>query len=554
MVVPRIGGGVPSAQIDPFPIIAGFLGGLALFLFGVDRLSRALTVVGGAAMTGVIGRATSNRITGALTGAGVTAIIQSSSVTSVLVVSFVSAGAMTLTQAIPVIFGANVGTTATAFLASIDLGTWVYLLIAVGFVMSMAKPRERLVQTGAAIASLGIVFLGLRIIQDAMVPLRTHEPVLDLLSIASDAPLVGIVVGALFTMVVQSSSAASGVAVLLAGQGVLSLEAGIAIVLGANIGTSFTAVLAAIGKPLDARRVAAAHVLFNVAGVVIWVWFIAVLARLSMELAHDAARQLAIANTLFNVGNMLLFLPLVGVSVAVVSRVVPERGARLTTDTREPLDQDLIRTPPLALGVAWRECHALAELLHRRFQGLLTVLSLGEQRSPGPPLADNSRRFDELLDYIAGIGGRELDADQRRALLAVATTAHQLQTMDEVVRNELAPLAQTLGRQLGRTDPVVSYADLVGQALAGVVAALGAAGAAPLDPDQANGALEPLHRSAHAVVGMQLIASGAAGIDAYLRVTEFLDGLDRIVAGCRTIVDELADIASGSPEGDTPAL
>jgi phosphate:Na+ symporter len=239
------------------------LGGLALFLYGMEKMTDGLKAAAGKQMNTLLAKLTGNPILGAITGAIVTAVIQSSSVTTVLVVGFVSAGLMTLVQSVGVIFGANVGTTITAQIVAFNTTALAYPLIAIGFVMTFVWKQGVARHYGAMLMGLGLIFYGMAAMGSAMSPLRTHEGFAELLQSLQN-PILGMLAGAVFTALVQSSSATIGLAVVMATQGLLSLPAGIAILFGAKIGTGITAVLAAIGKPQDAKRAAAVHVLFNV--------------------------------------------------------------------------------------------------------------------------------------------------------------------------------------------------------------------------------------------------------------------------------------------------
>ncbi|NNL99110.1 MAG: Na/Pi cotransporter family protein, partial [Gammaproteobacteria bacterium] len=258
-------------------MVMGLLGGLALFLFGMEQMSDGLKAAAGNSMKTLLGRLTRNRVTAALTGATVTALIQSSSVTTVLVVGFVSAGLMTLPQSIGVIMGANVGTTVTAQIVAFKVEEAALLIIAVGFAMLFLSNNDRVKQYGNIIMGLGMVFFGMSTMSEAMEPLRTYQPFIDLMA-KMENPLLGILAAAVFTAMVQSSSATTGIVIAMASQGLITLAAGIALIFGSNIGTCVTALLAAFGKSTEAVRVACVHVLFNVAGVLLWVMFIPQLA------------------------------------------------------------------------------------------------------------------------------------------------------------------------------------------------------------------------------------------------------------------------------------
>ena len=251
-----------AESVDWLDLSMGLTGGLALFLLGMGQITASLKAVAGDRLRAVLARLSSNRIVGALTGSVTTAVIQSSSVTTVLTVGFVSASLLSVTQAASVIIGANLGTTVTAQVIALDVTDYALGMLAAGAAVAGAAGarRQTLSEIGSAIAGLGFVFLGLDVMSDAMAPLGTYQPFLDLLE-NSSSPIIGLAIGAIFTGLVQSSSATTGIVVVMGASGLLDLETGIAIILGANIGTAITALLAAIGKSRDAWRAAMIHVL-----------------------------------------------------------------------------------------------------------------------------------------------------------------------------------------------------------------------------------------------------------------------------------------------------
>ena len=277
VAAPALAASPEGKEIDWFKMSMQLFGGLAVFLFGMEQMAEALKRVAGNRMKDILGRLTTNRFMGLLTGTFVTAVIQSSSVTTVMLVGFVTAGLMSLSQAVGVIFGANIGTTITAQIVAFKVTHYALLLVAVGFVMIFTGKTNRIKQYGALTMGLGLIFFGMGIMSSGMKPLRSYEPFIQIMQEVSN-PAVGILISAAFTGLVQSSSATTGVVIAMASQGLISLEGGIALIMGANIGTCVTAGLAAIGKPREAVRVAVAHVTFNVAGVAVAVWFIPYLA------------------------------------------------------------------------------------------------------------------------------------------------------------------------------------------------------------------------------------------------------------------------------------
>ena len=284
--------GAPAGEIDWLRLLMGLFGGLAMFLFGMEQMSDGLKGAAGDTLKDILARLTRNRFMGALTGAFVTAVLNSSSVTTVLVVGFISAGFMTLAQSVGVIMGANIGSTFTAQIIAFNVTQYALIMVAIGFYFLFAGRQEKTRYYGAMIMGLGLVFYGMGVMGDAMKPLRTYEPFIELMT-RMENPLLGILVGAVFTGLVQSSAATTGIAIVMATEGLISLPAGIALAFGANIGTCVTALLAAIGKPVDAQRAAAVHTLFNIAGVLVWILFIPLLVDIVVAISPASPERRA---------------------------------------------------------------------------------------------------------------------------------------------------------------------------------------------------------------------------------------------------------------------
>ena len=364
-----------STSFNAFEMALGLLGGMAIFLFGLDQLTRMLKATAGDRLRDILARATTNRFKGVLAGGFTTGVIQSSSVTTVLVVGFVSAGLMSLQQSIAVIMGAEIGTTITAQIIAFQVTQYALIAVVIGFVLHFFSSSERISRYGTMILGLGLVFYGMNMMGDATRPLRSYEPFIDMMA-QMDNRLLTVLLSAGFTALVQSSSATTGVIIVLGSQGLISLEQGIALVLGANIGTCVTALIASIGKARDGVRAALVHVVFNVSGVMLWFGFIDELAGFSrwlspsapglvgMErLAAEMPRQIANAHTLFNVGNMLIFIWFTAVFAWLVTRIVPDEPPSRARGI-EPiyLDHKLLDTPVLALNAVRHEIVRMAEL------------------------------------------------------------------------------------------------------------------------------------------------------------------------------------------------
>ncbi len=444
-------------ELNPLTMTIELLGGLALFLYGMEKMTDGLKAAAGKQMNALLAKLTGNAVLGAITGAIVTAVIQSSSVTTVLVVGFVSAGIMTLVQSVGVIFGANVGTTVTAQIVAFNTTALAYPLIAIGFFMSFVWKQGVARHYGAMLMGLGLIFYGMATMGSAMSPLRTHEGFAELLQSLQN-PVLGMLAGAVFTALVQSSSATIGLSVVMATQGLLSLPAGIAILFGAKIGTGITAILAAIGKPQDAKRAAAVHVLFNVLGAVIWLPFIAQLAGLAEmvspvaahlqgveRLAEEVPRQIANAATIWATANTVLFLPFAALFATMAIRIIPDRAVEEKAIIRPRyLDDELIQVPSMALE------RARMELGH---MGELTDAMLAKVRSAfgSRDLSELSQQHDQVvvlreavLAYLQHVGRAELsDAEADEHARLVAATG-EIENLSAAISRELAPLARTL--------------------------------------------------------------------------------------------------------------
>jgi len=433
----------PSPDLDVFLIIVTLLGGLAVFLLGLDRLTESLRLVAGDRMRGFLRRLTGNRFTGLATGIGVTAVIQSSSVTTVLVVGFIASGLMTFGQSLGVIMGANIGTTATTQIIAFDVGRYALLLVSVGFGISFFSKRDLRSAQGTMIMGLGLVFFGMSLMGDAMRPLRDHEAFIDVMS-HMEIPLLGLLVGAVFTALVQASAATTGIVIVLAAEGIIPLEAGLALVIGANIGTAVTAMLAAIGKPREAVRAAVAHTLFNVAGAIIWILLIGQLADVVRYIGGSTPRQIANAHTIFNIANTVIFIGFTTQIARLVERLVPDGEENGTGVVRiKYLDESLLKTPTLALDRTRLELLRMASRTRFMLDEALPAVLRGDRQA----LAE-VEAMDEDLDllhgqisaYLGRISGRRLNEATTAEMLALMDAANELEAIGDVVETNLVGL------------------------------------------------------------------------------------------------------------------
>ncbi len=318
--------------------VFGLLGGLAIFIYGMNLMSEGLQKAAGERMKKILGILTKNPVMGVLAGAFVTAVLQSSSATTVMVIGFVSAGLMTLPQAISIILGANIGTTMTAQLIAFKIDDLVWPIVFVGFVIFFFAKKEKLKNIGQTVFAFGLLFVGIITMGDVMKPLAESPIFLTMIEKVSDIPVLGVAVGTLMTLVVQSSSATIAVLQNFAIQpgadgaaSVIGLAGAIPILLGDNIGTTITALIASVGQSVNAKRTAVAHSVFNITGSILFLCILPVFTRFVQWISPKGAevevisRQIANAHTVFNIANTLLWLPMIWLMVKIVKAIVPGR-------------------------------------------------------------------------------------------------------------------------------------------------------------------------------------------------------------------------------------
>lgn len=330
-------------------VIVNLFGGLGVFFLGLQLMSDGLQKAAGERMRRILEMFTSRPVKAVLTGAGVTAVLQSSSTVTVMIVGFVNSGLMNLNQALGVIMGANIGTTITAQIVSFNIYALAFPFVGLGALLYYFVPKKLPRYAGKSALGFGLLLLGLSTMSSAVTPLRTYQPFLDLLVLLGRQPLLGILAGAVFTAIVQSSSATTGLAIALAWQGVLDLPAGLAIAVGANIGTCVTALLASVTAGSAARRAAIGHLLFNVFGTVLFLIMRIPFANLVQATGASVARQLANAHTVFNVGTTLIVLPFLGSFAKLVTLLVPGEDEAIELKPMF-LDERMIGTPGALVG------------------------------------------------------------------------------------------------------------------------------------------------------------------------------------------------------------
>lgn len=401
-------------------ILFGLFGGLAVFIYGMNMMSECLQKAAGEKMKVVLALLTKNPVLGVLAGALTTAVLQSSSATTVMAIGFVSAGLMTLPQAISIIFGANIGTTMTAQIIAFKISDYIFLIIFVGFLISFLSRSERIKNIGLTIFAFGLLFLGIDTMGSVMQPLANSPVFTELFDKVSDIPVLGVLTGTVMTLVVQSSSATIAVLQNFAIQpgadgvsSVIGLTGAIPILLGDNIGTTITAVLASIGQPRNAKRTAAAHCIFNVSGCLLFIWFIRPFAAFIQMISPKGpeveviSRQIANAHTTFNIVMTLIWTPLLFVMVKLVMRLIPDKKEG-EGDPAEPvyLDDRLMAQPAAALQLAAKEILHLAFLVGEQLHLTTGMVRRKEEGQPAAGIEQRERLKglgDKITEYLSGL-------------------------------------------------------------------------------------------------------------------------------------------------------
>ena len=442
------------ADLELGTIVMGLVGGLALFLFGMEMMTDSLKLLAGNRLKDLLARMTSNRFKGVLTGATITATIQSSSVTTVLVVGFITAGLLSLQQSIPIIMGAEIGTTITAQIIAFKVTGYALILVAIGFAMSFARTSAKVRSYGSMLMGLGLIFFGMELMKNATSPLRDFEPFIDTMQNLRN-PLVAVLFSALFTALIQSSSATTGIIIVLASQGFLTLDAGIALVFGANIGTSITAFLASIGKPREALRAAVVHIMFNISGVLLWIGFIDQLAAFVRSISPvteglsgiealkaDSPRQIANAHTTFNTFNTLLFIGFTPVIARFVERIVPDRAMAEEQEVldRTYLDDILVHTPALALDLVRMELARIGAAALRMVRGAIDPVITGTEQEL-EELRDMDEEVDRLhgalVTYLGRLSVENLTEEQSHLLSQYLGAANYYENIGDMIETNL---------------------------------------------------------------------------------------------------------------------
>ncbi|MGN1010465.1 MAG: Na/Pi cotransporter family protein [Clostridia bacterium] len=389
------------------------LGGLALFLYGMQMMSSGLEAAAGNRMSGILERLTGNRFMGVLVGAGITAVIQSSSATTVMVVGFVNSGMMKLQQAVWVIMGANIGTTVTGQLIALDVGAMAPLIAFIGVALIVFTKRQNLHHWGQIISGLGILFIGMEMMSGAMMPLRDSPAFIELMTGFSN-PLFGIMAGMIFTALIQSSSASVGILQALAMSGLIGLPGAVYVLFGQNIGTCITAVLASIGANRNAKRTTIIHLMFNVIGTVLFTlvcYFTPLVTWVESLTPDNVASQIANMHTLFNIVTTLLLLPFGTYMAKAACRILPETEQEKDSGFQLKFVKSFDLSPEASIGTSaiiasevTRELRRMSDMVQENVSGCFgTVLDGKTDRMEEITLREEYIDFlnKEIQQYIS---------------------------------------------------------------------------------------------------------------------------------------------------------
>lgn len=441
-------------------ILFGLFGGLAIFLYGMNLMSDSLQKVAGDKMRTILGLLTKNPVLGVISGALVTAVLQSSSATTVMAIGFVSAGLMKLPQAISIIFGANIGTTLTAQLIAFKLSDYIYAIIFIGFVIYFFAKKEKIKFIGATIFGFGLLFEGIETMGSVMKPLATSPVFTDMIQQVANVPILGVLVGAGMTLVVQSSSATIAVLQNIAStagpdgvHSVIGLVGAIPVLLGDNIGTTITAVLASIGQSINAKRTAAAHCIFNISGALIFVWIIKPYASFIQMISPAGpeieviSRQIANAHTCFNITLTLLWTPLIFIMVKLVTKLVPEKGEEAALSVSQPrfIDGKMLGQPMAAIELASNETVRITDVIG----DMITQLAESTNKTmkdectdiltkSGQVIALNHQVQDYLSAILAGGKATENQADRVTGMIFIVDNLNRIaEYLNNISKNVL---------------------------------------------------------------------------------------------------------------------
>lgn len=425
-------------DMDSFEIFTGIFGGLGLFLYGIKLMSDGLENIAGEKLKGILEKITSNKIMGVLVGIVVTAIIQSSSAVTVMVVSFVNAGLMTLTQATGVILGSNIGTTITAQMVSFKLEIIAPIFIGVGAIVMIGAKRKRVKDLAYIALGFGILFMGMGLMSASLKPVSELDIFNNFILLVANNPILGVLIGMLMTAILQSSSATTGILVALGTSGNIDMNVAFPIVLGCNIGTCITAILAGLTANRTAKKAALLHLFFNIFGTIIFLPFSDKVVMIVQYLTPDSvARQIANAHTIFNIVITILILPISKYFVNLVNKILPDNGNVMMCGAIY-LDKKLLETPVVAITQVVKETIRMAQIARNNFQLAMQSFFYGKDEDI-KSVYENENIINtlekEITEYLIAISQHNLPEENAELISEVYHTINDIERIGDHAEN-----------------------------------------------------------------------------------------------------------------------
>ncbi|MBD8069159.1 Na/Pi cotransporter family protein [Bacillus sp. PS06] len=440
-------------------MIFEFVGGLGIFLFGIKYMGDGLQKTAGDKLRDILDRFTTNPLMGVLAGIFVTVLLQTSSGTTVITVGLVSAGFMNLRQAIGVIMGANIGTTVTAFIIGIKISDYSLPIIAAGAILLFFFKNKRVHNLGQMVFGFGALFLGLEMMGNGMKPLRSLQAFHDLTVSMSDNPILGVVIGTVFTVIVQSSSATIGILQELFGQGLIDIKAALPVLFGDNIGTTITAILASIGATVAARRAALTHVIFNLLGTAVFLlilpFFTEIVDIIRQGLNLNAEMTIAFAHGIFNTTNTLIQLPFIGVLAFIVTKLIPGEDSAIEYKAKH-LDPNFIeQSPSIALGQAKEEVIRMGQFAAIGLEESNNYLKTRAQKHAdmGLQLEDAINNLDrKITDYLVLLSSAPLSVSESEEHSILMDTVRDIERIGDHFENVIELVDHQINSKLKLTE------------------------------------------------------------------------------------------------------
>ena len=444
-------------------LVFGIFGGLGLFIYGIHLMGDGLQRVAGDRFRNILKILTSNAFKGVLVGTGITALVQSSSATTVMVVGFVNAGLMTLVQSLGVIFGANIGTTITAQIIAFKLTDFALPIIGIGMIMNVFAKKRFWKFLGLFFLGFGILFLGLKIMTSDLKLFAQNPAVINAFVTINDRALYGVLLGAAVTGIIQSSSATTGIVLGLVSINLLTIQGAIPIILGANIGTCVTVMIASIGVNITAKRAAVAHLLFNIIGTAIFLIILKPFTRIVTITSSSAIRQCANAHTIFNLTNALIFLPFVSLFAKLVEKIVPGKEIIIETGPKY-LEKHLINTPVFALDAATKEIVVMAdhakEMVIEAADGFINLDEKALKNLPKREEALDSLQ-EAITNYLMSLTQRDLSEEESKRIPALLHSVNDIERVGDHSENLMELAIRRIEKNLPFTEEAIDEIKLM---------------------------------------------------------------------------------------------